>query len=82
MSIDISTYLSIFKLEARGQLHAARGDEEAARADFDSAIAFFEDLGSRIELAWALVLRDDDEDPVRARELFQACGATGKFSSR
>jgi len=45
MSIDISIYLSIFKLEARGQLHAARGDEEAAREDLDTAIEIVEDLG-------------------------------------
>jgi len=49
---------------------------------FNAAIAIFDDLGSRIELGRALVLRGGDNDLARARELFQACGATGEFSSR
>ena len=47
MSIDISIHLSIFKLKARGRLHAAGGDEKAARADLDTAIEIFKDLRSR-----------------------------------
>jgi predicted negative regulator of RcsB-dependent stress response len=66
-------------LEVRGQLHAARGDEEAARKDFDEAIAIFEKLESRLELARTLVLRGEDEDLSRARDLFQACGAPTNF---
>jgi tetratricopeptide (TPR) repeat protein len=62
-------------LKVRGQLHAARCDEEAARKDFDSAIEIFEELESRLELGRTLVLRGDNEDLLRARELFEACGA-------
>jgi len=62
-------------LKVRGQLHAARGDEEAARKDFDAAIEIFERLESRLELARTLVVRGGDEGLVRARELFQSCGA-------
>jgi hypothetical protein len=62
-------------LKARGQLHAARGDEEAARKDLDAAIEIFERLESRLELARALVLRGEDDDLTRARDLFEACGA-------
>jgi tetratricopeptide (TPR) repeat protein len=62
-------------LEVRGQLHTARSDEEAARKDFDAAIAIFEKLESRIELGRTLVLRGEDEDRERARELFESCGA-------
>jgi tetratricopeptide (TPR) repeat protein len=68
-------------LKVRGQLHAARGDEEAARKDLDAAIEIFENLESRLELARTLVLRGDDEDLQRARELFQSCGATGDLSN-
>jgi len=67
-------------LKVRGQLHIARGDEEAARQDFDAAIAIFEELGSRLELARTLVLRGEDDDLVRARELFEACGAAGDLA--
>jgi len=67
-------------LKVRGQLHAARDDEEVARADLDAAIAIFEELGSRLELGRTLVLRGEDEDLVRARELFEACGATGDLA--
>ncbi len=67
-------------LKVRGQLHIARGDEGAARQDFGAAIAIFEDLGSRLELGRTLVLRGEDEDLVRARELFEACGATGDLA--
>jgi hypothetical protein len=67
-------------LKVRGQLHAARGDEESARADLGAAIEIFEDLGSRLELGRTLVLRGEDEDLVRARELFEACGATGDLA--
>jgi hypothetical protein len=47
-----------------------------------AAIAIFEELGSRIELGPTLVLRGGDNDLAPARELFQACAATGEFSSR
>ena len=67
-------------LKVRGQLHAARGDEEAARKDLDAAIEIFERLESRLELARALVLRGDDEDLARARDLFGACGASGDLA--
>ena len=67
-------------LKVRGQLHAERGDEEAARTDIDAAIAIFEELGSRLELARTLVLRGEDDDLVRARELFEACGAAGDLA--
>jgi hypothetical protein len=85
MSIDMSTYLSIIKLKVRGQFHAARGDEEGARADFDATIDIFEDLGSRLELGWTLVLQarlapNSDEDTENARKLFEACGAAGEFA--
>jgi len=62
-------------LKARSQLHAARGDDDAARKDLDTAIEIFEKLESRLELGRALVLRGDDEDLTRARDLFQSCGA-------
>ena len=62
-------------LKVRGQLHAARGDEEAAREDLGAAIEIFEKLESRLELGRALVVRNRDDDPDRARELFEACGA-------
>jgi hypothetical protein len=58
-------------------LHAARGDEAAARKDLDAAIEIFEKLESRLELARALVVRGEDKDLERARELFEACGAAG-----
>jgi len=67
-------------LSARGQLHAARGDHLGARKDFDAAIEIFERLESRIELGRTLVLRGEDEDLVRAGELFQACGATADLA--
>ena len=67
--------------QGAGQLHAVLGDEEAAHNDFDAAIAIFEELGSRLELARTLVLRGDDENLIRARELFQACGATGDLEN-
>ncbi len=67
-------------LKARGQLHIARGDEVAARQDFGAAIAIFEDLGSRLELGRTLVLRGEDKDLIRARELFEACGAVGDLA--
>ena len=62
-------------LKACAQLHAARGDEEAARKDIDAAIGIFEKLESRLELARTLVVRGEDEDLDRARNLFQSCGA-------
>jgi tetratricopeptide (TPR) repeat protein len=69
-------------LGVRGRLHAARGDETAALDDLDAAIAIFEELGSRLELARALLLRaefggNSDGDNRRAIELFEACGAAG-----
>jgi tetratricopeptide (TPR) repeat protein len=67
-------------LKVRGQLHKTRGDEEAAREDLDAAIEIFERLESRLELARALVSRGGEGDLVRARELFEACGATGNLS--
>jgi tetratricopeptide (TPR) repeat protein len=67
-------------LKVRGQLHIARGDEKAARQDFEAAIAIFEELGSRLELGRTLVLRGEDEDLVRARELFESCGAEGDLA--
>jgi tetratricopeptide (TPR) repeat protein len=67
-------------LKVRGQLHIARGDEKAARQDFEAAIAIFEELGSRLELGRTLVLRGEDEDLVRARELFESCGAKGDLA--
>jgi len=67
-------------LKARGQLHAARGDNEAARKDLDAAIEIFERLESRLELARALVVRGEDEDLERARDLFDACGASGDLA--
>jgi hypothetical protein len=62
-------------LEVRGQLHAARGNEEAVQKDLDKAIEIFERLESRLELARALVVRGDDEDLIRAHDLFESCGA-------
>jgi tetratricopeptide (TPR) repeat protein len=62
-------------LKARAQLHQTRGEEEAVRKDLDAAIEIFEKLESRLELARALVLRSEDDDLTRARELFEACGA-------
>ena len=62
-------------LKARSQLHAARGNKDVARKDLDAAIEIFERLESRLELGRAFVLRGDDEDPTRARDLFQSCGA-------
>jgi tetratricopeptide (TPR) repeat protein len=67
-------------LKVRGQLHAARGDKDAARQDFGAAIEIFEELGSRLELGRTLVLRGEVEDLVRARELFEACGAAGDLA--
>jgi len=64
-------------LKVRGQLHGARGEEKEARQDLGAAIAIFEALGSRLELGRTLVLRGEDEDLVRAREVFEACGAAG-----
>jgi tetratricopeptide (TPR) repeat protein len=63
-------------LKVRGQLHVARGDDEAALDDLGVAIEIFEKLGSRIELGRTLVLRGNDGDLPRARELFEACGAS------
>ena len=68
-------------LKVRGQLNAARGDEEAARKDFDATIEIFEKFESRLELGRTLVLRAGDEDLLRARELFQSCGATGDLAN-
>jgi len=68
-------------LKVRTQLHASRGDEEAARKDFNAAIEIFEKLESRLELGRALVLRGEDEDLRRARDLFQACGAAGDIAA-
>ena len=68
-------------LKARARLHAARGDEEAARKDLGAAIEIFERLESRLELARTLVLRSEDEDLVRARDLFEACGAAGDLDN-
>ena len=62
-------------LKARALLHTERGDKDAARKDLDTAIEIFERLESRLELGRALVLRGDDEDLTRARDLFQSCGA-------
>jgi tetratricopeptide (TPR) repeat protein len=64
-------------LKVRAQLHLARGEDEAARGDIDAAIEIFEEIGSRLELARALVLRGGDGDVERAHELFEACGALG-----
>ncbi|MEJ2581895.1 MAG: hypothetical protein P8127_09740, partial [Acidobacteriota bacterium] len=66
-------------LKARSQLHAARGDDDDARADLDAATEIFEKLASRLELARALVLRGEDQDLDRARELFEGCGAPAKL---
>jgi ATP/maltotriose-dependent transcriptional regulator MalT len=62
-------------LRTRAQLRGERGDDEGAHEDLDVAIEIFEKLESRVELARALVIRGDDEDLVRARELFETCGA-------
>ena len=62
-------------LKARAQLHAARGDEEAARKDLDAAIEIFERLESRLELARALLTRNEGKDLERAQDLFETCGA-------
>jgi hypothetical protein len=64
-------------LKARGQLRAARGGDEASRNDLELAIEIFERLESRLELGRALVARGDDENLVRARELFEACAVAG-----
>jgi tetratricopeptide (TPR) repeat protein len=68
-------------LKARAKLHAARGNEAAARTDIDAAIGIFEKLESRLELARALVVRGDDEDLDRARDLFEVCGAPTDLNS-
>ena len=75
-------------LKVRGQLHQLRGNGERASTDFDAAIAIFEDLGSRIELGRTLVLRaslndgdDAEEDRLKARTLFEACGAAGDLAA-
>ena len=67
--------------KVRGQLYATRGNEEAARKDFDVATEIFEDLGSQIELRWTLVLRGEEEDLARARELFKANGAAADLAN-
>jgi len=67
-------------LRTRGQLHAVRGDAQASRTDLDAAIAIFERTESRLELARTLVLRGEDADLSRARELFKACGAAGDLA--
>ena len=53
----------------------------AARKDLDSAIEIFEKLESRLELGRALVLRSEDEDLQRARELFEVCGAPADLAN-
>ena len=68
-------------LKVRGQLHAARGDEETPRKDLDAAIEIFERLESRLEFARTPVLRGDDEDLSRARDLFQSRGATADLAN-
>ncbi len=68
-------------LNVRGQLHVVRGDDESVRKDFDAAIEIFESLGSRLELGRTLVLRGEDEDLTRARDLFQSCGATSNLAN-
>jgi len=40
-------------------------------------IGIFERLGSRLELGRALVLRVEDGDLEKARELFEGCGVVG-----
>ena len=67
-------------LKVRGQLNETRGDSPTARVDFDAAIAIFEELGSRLELGRTLVLRGEDDDLQRARDLFKACGANGDLA--
>ncbi len=67
-------------LKTRARLHAVRGDDEAARRDLDSAIEIFEKLESRLELARALVLRGEEDDLTRARDLFESCGAPTDLS--
>jgi hypothetical protein len=60
--------------------HAERCDEEVTRKNLDAAIEIFERLESRLELGRALMVRGDDEDFDRARELFQTCGAPTNFN--
>jgi len=55
-------------------------DKEAARNDLDTAIEIFEKLETRLELGRALILRGEEEDLVRARDIFESCGATGDLS--
>ena len=62
-------------LKVRGQLAGVRDDDEAARTDLGAATEIFEKLESRVELGRTLVLRGEDGDLERARELFEACGA-------
>jgi tetratricopeptide (TPR) repeat protein len=67
-------------LTVRGQLNAARGDDKASRADLDAAVEIFERTESRLELARTLVLRGQEDDLARAREIFEACGAAGDLA--
>jgi tetratricopeptide (TPR) repeat protein len=73
-------------LRVQGQVLAAQSQWEAAEYAFGDAIAKLDELGSRLELGRALVHRarlrwtmghtdSADADVMRARALFQECGA-------
>jgi len=64
------------KVRADAVIHAERGDDDVARKDVHTATEIFEKLEGLLELGRALVVRGDDDDHDRARELFKACGAT------
>ena len=51
------------------------------RQDFDAAIEIFEGLESWDGWRRTLVLRGEDEDLQRARDLFEACGAAGDIAA-
>ena len=67
----------------RVERQSAEARTAARRSAEESGLAIetFEKLESRLELARALVVRGNDEDLGRARELFEGCGAPADLAA-